>query len=275
MSQKNNGDVPVVRRQLGEVMGGDRGINKVSSMVFPTWICFGSCVGYSPEKMKYVQKMLDEAGFGIEAYEKRVISSQGLVSRDVADFGLKNGGNLEILIQDAQRVPEVVKSEGELGRVSFGVIDSLRFDEYSLIDSSKRVKVKWNYAWADPNALFGRPALCLIGMDNEPSNRKDNFVYVPPEYELTARKYLSESPRFKGKQVGLVVYGREDLNDETIFEKIVEMDGKAMGILEIYDRGDLINKRGYQKEVLIPLEAIGFSDLLVISSKALELRDRE
>jgi ATP phosphoribosyltransferase len=67
------------------------------------------------------------------------------------------------------------------------------YREYFLEEREPALKILKRIAWNDPDALYGKPALCLLG----PSGKrledmpKSLVVGVPPKYQKIAKRYLN------------------------------------------------------------------------------------
>lgn len=188
----------------------------------------------------YVNQVLKEAGLKLDKAVKKSKNEMVL-------------GNLKILLQRGGDIPQVVMDYGKKGEIVLGITGDDLYDEYQLKNPNNTLKIENTYDWCDQEAMFGRPALCLINQTGEIEDiPQDSKIAINSKYVNTTALYLKNFAKFKGISF-----------QETIYEGDVE--GRvAQGIA---DCGSEIvySGKSLEKDNLKVVDIVRLSDIVVIS----------
>lgn len=103
-------------------------------------------------------------------------------------------------------------------------------------------------AWCDPAAIYGKPALCLIG-PSVPAVRSGSTtrVAICARYQNLAKRYLSELPLGENVELTLVNGGLEAVLCERIADFIVDIvvtgktiRGAGLSVRRVFFKSDLV-----------------------------------
>lgn len=174
--------------------------------------------------------------------------------RKYRDIGLgylsKKNQILEVRGED---VPFWVSELLSENKNAIGLTGEDLYSEYCLNNPTKIIKIIKKISWQDDKALFGKPALCLIGPRNTDLSSLNKYltVAIPSKYKRIASDYLSllEAKGYRFRKmylngsieatcaIGLsdiiidIVYSGKSIvsNGLKIYEKILDSDFVIIG----------------------------------------------
>ena len=106
---------------------------------------------------------------------------------------LGNPDKEKIVVSRGEDIPFIVEELSQNGKKVLGLTGWDLFKEYELSNYGTKLVVLKTVKWNDEKALFGKPALCLLG----PKDKKlDGFsknlrVCINSKYKNLAKKYLN------------------------------------------------------------------------------------
>lgn len=175
--------------------------------------------------------------------------------REKALARLKNADKAKIIELRGEDIPFIVEEYARKGKNAIGLTGEDLFNEYCVIENSNNLEIVERIEWNDPNALYGRPALCLLGPKDKQLNElaKNLSVCVSAKYRNTAWKYLKslEESGFLFRKIyvsGCVETGYSE--------------GIADLAIDIVYSGGTMEKNG-----LRVYDKIGESDFVIIAAK--------
>lgn len=102
-------------------------------------------------------------------------------------------------------VPFLVEQFREKGKKALGLTGEDLFKEYCLENKETGLTVVRRVVWDDPEAMFRKPTLCLVGPQDKDleSMPKEMVVAINAKYRKLAKKYLNflERQRFVFKKI--------------------------------------------------------------------------
>ncbi len=106
---------------------------------------------------------------------------------------LGNPPKEKIIVCKGEDIPFIVEELSRNGKKIIGLTGRDLFEEYALSRGKTNLKVIKTIHWGDKEALFGKPALCLLGpkgkaLKDLPDNLK---VCINIKYKNLAKKYLA------------------------------------------------------------------------------------
>ncbi|HIH37638.1 TPA: ATP phosphoribosyltransferase [Candidatus Woesearchaeota archaeon] len=152
-------------------------------------------------------------------------------------------------------VPSWVVQLRKKGKKAIGLTGEDLYREYVIEERETTLQVVRKIRWADGQALFGKPALCLIGpkgmtIDNLP---REATVCIAAKYPKIAKRYLNllEGRGFSFKKI--YMNGSVESSYTT---------GIADILIDIVYTGNSLKKYG-----LVIIDVILYSDFVIIGGK--------
>jgi len=93
----------------------------------------------------------------------------------------------------AEDVPLFVDKLSDKGIDCVGLTGEDLFSEYKLRNIKSKTKIIQKISWNDKNALFGKPAICLLGKKSL-SELKNSIVAINKKYSEIAETFLTKFP---------------------------------------------------------------------------------
>jgi len=140
----------------------------------------------------------------------------------------------------AEDIPRILDSDSSL----IGITGEDLFKEYILENYSSKLKILEKILWKDGNAVFGKPALCLLGRKDKTILELKNKlirVGINKKYGAISKRYLNTLERegykfekiyFSGSTEEIFQLGLIDLVIDIVYSG---GSAKSAG-LEIYDK---------------------------------------
>ncbi len=183
--------------------------------------------------------------------------------KQLALSNLKNLENSKILEVRGEDIPLWMKKLKEKGQTVIGLTGEDLYKEFCLSEKETDFKILKRIIWEDKNALYNKPALCLIGSNNKNINSmsKKSTICISSKYKNIANNYLN------------ILEKKGFVFDKIYFNGCIELScckGISDVIIDIVYTGNSLKKYG-----LKVYEKIMESDFLIISSKALQLESKE
>ncbi len=174
--------------------------------------------------------------------------------REIAQSYLTNFDSSKIIEVRGEDVPFWIRQFQEKGKKAIGLTGEDLYREYCLRERETSLKVIKRIDWNDPDALFRKPALCLMGpRDGSLSEPKALTVCISSKYKRIAKKYLNflERRGFAFKKIYV-----NGCVEASCFEGIADM------VIDIVYTGSSVEKYG-----LKIYDKIMQSDFLIIGGK--------
>ncbi len=172
--------------------------------------------------------------------------------KEIAFSNLDNVEASRIVIARGEDIPFLVKQYLKKGKNAIGLTGEDLFLDFSVSNEGNGVKVLRKIEWQDESAMFGKPALCLLGSKGTKLNKLPNgaTVYISSKYKNIASKYLEKFEEQGVKFNKIYINGCVETN-------IVE--GLADLVIDIVYTG-----RSIKESNLKILEKITESDFVII-----------
>jgi ATP phosphoribosyltransferase len=130
-----------------------------------------------------------------------------------------------------------------LGKNAIGITGEDLFREWELDRLTKDLDIIRRYEWKDPNTLFGKPCLCLLGKEskNLESMPKKIKVAIADKYKKIAKHYLNslEKKGYSFEKIylsGSVEYAFEYGIADLIIDIVYSGKSAKNSGLKVYDR---------------------------------------
>jgi len=160
---------------------------------------------------KEPEALLVPKNSGIRPYCETVLSEAGM---DIGNPGIR------VEFYRAEDIPAIIDQSFRKGRFLAGLTGDDLFDEYKMRNPSNLLALTNTYDWYEENAMFKRPALCLIGKGELPEKPR---VAVNRKYKQTSRICLSKDfedfdvQLYSGDTENTVANGLNDCCVEIVF----------------------------------------------------------
>ena len=118
---------------------------------------------------------------GLQEYREKALSS------------LQNVNSSKIIEVRGEDVPFWVEEFRRKGKKAIGLTGGDLYEEYCLRNTRTSLRVIGTLSWADAQARYGKPALCLVGPRNKNFEDfpKNLTVCVAAKYKSLGKKYLN------------------------------------------------------------------------------------
>ena len=123
-----------------------------------------------------------------------VPNNKSLLSyRDMALDYLGKPAKEGIIESRGEDIPFIVEELSQNGKKIFGLTGSDLLKEYQMSKYESQLRVVKKISWLDKKAMFGKPALCLLGPKNKNIEQlSGNFkVCINSKYKNLAKRYLN------------------------------------------------------------------------------------
>ena len=106
---------------------------------------------------------------------------------------LGNPSKDKLVVSRGEDVPFIVESLSKNGKEVLGLTGRDLFKEYEISNYNTKLRVVKTINWEDGKALFGKPALCLLGPKNKKLGelQKKLKVCINSKYRNLAKKFLN------------------------------------------------------------------------------------
>ncbi|HLG23796.1 MAG TPA: hypothetical protein VI564_02590 [Candidatus Nanoarchaeia archaeon] len=106
---------------------------------------------------------------------------------------LGNPSKDKLVVSRGEDVPFIVESLPQNGKVVLGLTGRDLFKEYELSNYNTKLRIIRTISWKDNKAMFGKPALCLLGPNGKKLTDlpKKLKVCINSKYKNLAKKYLN------------------------------------------------------------------------------------
>ena len=114
--------------------------------------------------------------------------------KEIAFSNLDNVEASRIVIARGEDIPFLLKQYMKKGKKAIGLTGEDLFLDFSFSDEGNGVRVLRKIDWKDESAMFGKPALCLLGSKRTSLEKlpEEATVYISSKYRNIANKYLSK-----------------------------------------------------------------------------------
>ncbi|MFC1730513.1 hypothetical protein ACFL6I_09265 [candidate division KSB1 bacterium] len=176
----------------------------------------------------------------------RGFSQKALSSFDLTD--------VKVIEARGEDIPFWVEQLSKKGKKAIGIVGEDLYSEYC-IGKQQIIKVLKRIQWDEPNAVFGKPALCLIG----PKQKEFKFlpkqlkICISSKYKKIAERYLKT---VEDRGFSITKFYANGCLEPVCYEGIADM------IVDIVYTGSSLKKYNLKIYGLIMK-----SDLLVIGGK--------
>ncbi len=117
---------------------------------------------------------------GLERYREKAFSL------------LKNLDKAKVIELRGEDIPFMVEEYSRKGKNTIGLTGEDLFNEYCVTENSNNLEILERIEWSDPNTLYGKPALCLLGPKDKQLNELAKYlsICISAKYRNMAEKYL-------------------------------------------------------------------------------------
>lgn len=119
---------------------------------------------------------------GLRAYREKALSL------------FRNLDKARIIDLRGEDIPSMLLEYSKKGRKAIGLTGEDLLREYSLAENRAGLEIAERIEWKDPDALYGKPALCLLGPKGKSISTMPRklSVCISSKYKNTAEKYLEK-----------------------------------------------------------------------------------
>jgi len=163
---------------------------------------------YKSKFKKVIHWPIDNKANSIVGQEIQQVNFTSIIPKDALLILPKNSGLAEYrskleelpnqkMVVRGEDVPFFVESLSKKGVKCFGVTGEDLFKEYKFKEPFGSVTKINTVPWVDEAALFGKPALCLLGPQGKSLNNLDTFgakpiIAISSKYKSIANNYLGK-----------------------------------------------------------------------------------
>lgn len=157
-------------------------------------------------------------------------------------LSLISAKNAKIIEFRGEDIPAMLNEYSSRGKQTIGLTGEDLFKEYCLAQKCENLEIARKIEWTDPNAMFGKPALCLLGPKGKKINQlpKNLTVCISSKYKCTADKYLKTlEESFTLRKIyinGCVETGYSEGISDLVVDIVYSGSTMKKNDLEVYDK---------------------------------------